>query len=80
MKPVKADRAQILRLAGPIGDSKIAAILATSATAEEVEEAAAWAAGESDLMGRERRRLTGAAAAVYEILTADRQLNEEEPG
>ena len=70
-------RELIIRTAGPINDIKIAAILATGATPEDVEEAAAWAVGESDVMGQERRRLTGAAAAVYDILTLDQQYGEE---
>jgi hypothetical protein len=49
----------------------------TGATLEELEEAAAWLAGESDVMGEERLPLTGAAAKVYEIIARD-ELSERE--
>ena len=61
-----------------IGDSKMAALLATEATVEQFEEALAWASGESDVMGELEKRLGGAAALVYEILTSDDRYPEEE--
>jgi len=63
---------------GEIDDAKMAALLATAATAEEFEEALAWASGESDVMGELEKRLDGAAALVYEILTTENQYPEEE--
>ena len=68
---------QILRVAGDIGDAKVAAIEATGATLEELEEAVAWAAGESDVMGDLRRPLAGRTAALYEVLTADEDYGDE---
>ena len=64
---------------GEIGDSKMAALLATEATVEEFEEALAWATGESDVMGELEKRLDGAAALVYDILTVEDQYPEQEP-
>jgi hypothetical protein len=41
----------VREIVGDLDDAKIAAILATGANAEQLEEAMAWAAGESDVMG-----------------------------
>lgn len=60
-------------------DAKVAAIQATGATSDQLEQAVAWACGESDVMGEERRPLSGVVARLYDILTADR-LDDDEPG
>lgn len=67
----------VVGLIGEIGNARIAAILALSPTPEDLEEAVAWAAGESDVMGEERLPLTGMAAQVYDILTVDEAYNDE---
>lgn len=67
----------IVGIAGDTSDAKVAAILATGATVEDLEEAVAWASGESDVMGEERLPLSGLVSAVYDILTAD-EANEED--
>jgi hypothetical protein len=64
-------------LCGDIGDDKAAAILGTGATVEELEEAIAFAAGQSDVMGDERRPLMGIVAELNDILTADEPFDEE---
>lgn len=61
-----------------VGDAKLAALLATQATVEEFEEALAWASGESDVMGELEKRLGGAAALVYEILTSEDRFPDED--
>ena len=72
---------EIARILGslhdPGDDSKVAAIEATGATSDELEEAVAWAQGESDVMGEARRPLTGVVARLYDILTAD-QFDEDD--
>ena len=73
----KATASDTVEIFGPMPDARIAAILATGATVEELEEAAAWAAGESDVMGDMRRPVVGPVAAVYEILTAEEALAED---
>lgn len=73
----KATASDVLEILGPMPDARIAAILATGATIKQLEEAAAWAAGESDVMGEMRRPVTGPVAGVYEILTADEALSED---
>lgn len=64
---------------GELDDVKVAEILASGATPEELEEASAWAAGESDVMGDLERPLSGRVARVYEILVADDEFPEERP-
>ena len=74
--PITAE--MITESLGDIGDAKMAALLATEATPEEFEEALAWASGESDVMGELEKRLDGASAAVYDILTVEERYPEEE--
>ena len=67
----------VIKIAGDIADEKIAAILGCGGTLEDLEEAVAWASGESDVMGDERLPLVGVASEIYEILTAD-EIEEDE--
>ncbi len=73
----KATASDAVEILGPMPDARVAAILATGATVEQLEEAAAWAAGESDVMGELRRPVIGPVAEVYDILTADEALAED---
>ena len=57
--------------------TKIAAVIATGATTAQVEEALLWAEGESDVLGKTGHPLTGAAARVFDILTAEDAFPEE---
>ncbi len=68
---------QIVDIVGPLTDARIMAIIATGATVEEVEEAAAWADGENDVMGDLRIRATAPIAAVYDILTVEEKYAED---
>lgn len=68
----------IRHLCGDLADWKVRAILDTGAGNDDVETAIAWAAGEDDVMGAQRRPLTGAAAAVYDILTADDEFDDSD--
>lgn len=74
----KATAADIVEILGPLTDARMTAILATGATVSQIEQAAAWAAGESDVMGQLRRPASGPVAEVYEILTADDYFLEDE--
>ena len=58
----------VAALVGDLGDSRIAEILATGATARDLNEAIAWAEEESDVMGKLGKRLGGRAARIYDIL------------
>jgi hypothetical protein len=59
-------------MVGDLEAAKLEAILATGATPGQIEEAMAWVAGESDVMGGELERpLAGPVAVVYEILASE---------
>ena len=65
---------------GDLDDATIVAILATDASPEELEEleeAAPWAAGESNVMGDLERPLEGVVARLYDILTAEEAFLED---
>ncbi len=68
---------QVVGVAGRIDDVRVAEIIATGATIEELEEAVAWASGESDVMGDLRLRASPVVGEVYEILTAEEKLADE---
>lgn len=67
----------IREMVGDVEPAKLEAILATSATPAQIEEALAWAADETDVMGDLERPLSGAVAAVYDVLSSE--LPPDEP-
>ncbi len=68
---------QINGVVGDIDDMRAAEIIATGATIEELEEAVAWAARESDVMGDLRLRGSPVVGKVYDLLTAEEKLGDE---
>jgi hypothetical protein len=68
----------VREIVGDLDDAKIAAILATGANAEQLEEAMAWASGESDVMGELERPLEGVVATVYDILMTGEELEDRD--
>ena len=68
---------QIAHVVGRIDDAKAAAIIATGAALADLNEAAAWAAGESDVIGKLHRPASPVVAAVFDILTAERTFADE---
>jgi len=68
---------EIRRLCGDVPDEKMVRILASGASVEDLEIALAWAAGESDVMGKERHALSGVAAELYDILAGDEEWQDE---
>ena len=60
-----------------LDDAKVAAILATGASARQLEEAKAWAAGESDVMGELERPLDVVVGRLYDILTTGEEFPED---
>lgn len=68
---------QITDIVGPLTDARVMAIIATGATVEQIEEAAAWADGESDVMGDLRLAATSPVAAVYDILRTEEKYAED---
>ncbi|MCC2690286.1 MAG: hypothetical protein K0S21_3089 [Rhizobiaceae bacterium] len=64
-------RDEVVSVLGPVDDTMIAEIVATSASVEELREAWAWLHGDEALMG-EGRPLPGArVAALIEVLEPD---------
>jgi len=58
----------VVALVGDLEDEAIAEIIATGATARDLDEAIAWAESESDVMGELERRMGEPATTVYRIL------------
>jgi replicative superfamily II helicase len=69
--------AQVIEIVGTLTDARVMAIIATGATIEQIEEAAAWADGESDVMGDLRLRAAPPVIAVYEILRDEQKYAED---
>ena len=65
------DADAVRRLCGNVTDRQVAEILGTGAGLDDIEVAVGWASGEDDVMGKERRPLSGGAVAVYDILVAE---------
>jgi hypothetical protein len=74
-KPITHE--DVVHLFKELDDHRIAEILATGASPEELEEAAMWAANEGEVMGDLRRPLSGVVAQIYEIVTREERLREE---
>lgn len=70
--------AEILRLFGTIDDHRIVEILDLNPTLEDMEITAAYLADMDDVMGEERIELSGSAAMIYDIVTRDETLAEDE--
>jgi hypothetical protein len=60
----------VRRLLGELDAAKIADILALRPSLAELEQTAAWVAGEGDVPAQEGHPLTGKAAAIYDITEA----------
>jgi hypothetical protein len=69
---------EILHLFGPVDAHRIVEIMDLQPTEEDLEIAAAYFAGMTDVMGEERKPLSGVAARVYEIVSRDEDFPEEE--
>jgi hypothetical protein len=73
-----ATRADVLRFVRDVDERKVLEILALHPTVAEIEQAALWAAGDGDVLARSGHPLSGTAAQVFDILTADEE-EEESP-
>lgn len=73
-----ATRSEIIEIAGSLDDEAIAEIEATGATAAEVLEAFTRIDQEDDFSAETFKPLSGRVAQVYDILTADRPVDEED--
>ena len=78
MQEVKLSKDEVVRLVGDVADETVIAIIATGASAEEIEAAVQWYASADDVMGKSGKSLTGPAAAVYDILAAEEAEDDRE--
>jgi hypothetical protein len=67
----------VRRLCGDILDWRVSAIVATGGTLDDLETALAFANGEDDVMGEDRRALAGSAAQIYELVVAEEEFPDE---
>lgn len=61
--------ADVIRLTGDLDDETVVAVIATGATAADIEQAVKWAGGDAEALGKSGYSLTGVPAAVFDILT-----------
>jgi hypothetical protein len=78
MKTASCSYADITHLFGPLNDHLSKEIMDLRPSMAELEVAAAYIAGLTDVTGEARTPLTGKAASVYEIVSRDELLEEEE--
>ncbi len=74
----RSTHSDIVRLFGPIEDHLAREILDLQPSPAELEVVAAYSAGMTDVMGEERVPLAGNAARIYEIVSRDEILPDEE--
>jgi hypothetical protein len=66
-----ATASDLRRLWGDIASAKVQAILTIRPSVADVEEARAWCEGDGDLLAKTGHSLTGKAALVFDVLSAD---------
>jgi hypothetical protein len=76
----KLTREAIQHLCGELPDWKVARIMASEATYEDQSAAITWAGGQDDVIGPAGHPLAGQAAYLYEIITADEDIWDENYG
>lgn len=68
-------REDLKAVLGDLDDDRVLAILALNPTPVELEQAAVWAAGDGDILGKRGRPQNKIVAEIVDILMAD----EDEP-
>lgn len=71
---------EVISIVGPLEDDRLAAIIGTGATADQVMEAFTRLASDGPLDPDTDHRLDSTVARVYEILSEGRFEDEEEEG
>jgi hypothetical protein len=67
----------VVALVGDLDDEAVAEIIASGATARDLDEAIAWAESESDVMGELEKRMGEPATSVYRILMTRKELEPD---
>jgi hypothetical protein len=70
-------RDEVVGVCGDLLDWKVKAIIETGAGLPELEAARAWVEGADEVLGEEREPLTGITAAVYDILIAGEEFEDD---
>ncbi len=78
MKTESSIYSEIIHLFGTIDDHKVVEIMDLQPSPIELEIAAAYFGGMTDIMGEERQPLSGNAAKIFEIVNREEPLLEEE--
>jgi hypothetical protein len=71
-------QAEIFRRFGSIEAHRLLEIIDLDPSPADLDVAAGYMAGMSDVLGEERQPLTGKAAIIYDLLRQDELLAEEE--
>lgn len=74
----RASHDDVTRLFRGVSDHTVVKVLDTGATVEQLEEVGLWLAQEDDVLGDERRPLTGVPAQVADWLERDEGYPEED--
>ena len=78
MQQEKLNREDIERVCGRVSDDLAVALIDTGGTVADLEVASQWATSADDVMGKSGHSLTGAAAAIYDILMSESALDDRE--
>jgi hypothetical protein len=76
--PTMLTREGVICICGAIPDWKVTKIIGTGASFTDVQTAATWPQGESDIMGEQGRVCSSRARQVYEILLAEDDIWNDE--
>jgi putative phosphoribosyl transferase len=74
----RVDAALVRSIAGEIDDARLSEILRLKPSVAEIQEAARWALGDGDIIGKSGHVLQGKVAAIYDILTSDEDEEEQD--
>lgn len=77
MQQKQLNRHDIVRMFGTIDDHRALEILDLRPSSGDLEVALAYLADMSDVMGKERKPLTGKAADIYEIVIRDEPVEDD---
>jgi hypothetical protein len=75
-KSPTATAEEVERILGDVNAHKVVEILALKPTVAELEQATLWKTGQDDVLASARLKLTGKAAQIYDILSADEEEDE----
>jgi len=75
----KLTKDEIKKVLGPIDDVTVANVIATGATAEELEEAYAWFANNEAMMNAGRALPQGRAGELVGLFESIKALEDEDP-